>query len=54
MQNNLDMISANSPTAIGADRLNAQVKTPNVKWHTFHKATKESLAKKIIALVQTR
>lgn len=49
---NLDMIIANSPAAIGADRSNVQIKTPNSSWLEIQNATKSATANKIIRLVE--
>jgi len=50
-EKNLDMIIANTPAAIGSDRLNAHVKTTGSTWRTFREATKTWLAKKIIVFL---
>jgi phosphopantothenoylcysteine synthetase/decarboxylase len=49
---NLDMIVANSPAAIGAEKSNIQIKIPNSSWLTIQNATKSATANKIIHLVQ--
>ena len=49
---NLDMIVANSPAAIGADKSNVQIKIANSSWIKIHNATKSATAKKIIRLVE--
>jgi phosphopantothenoylcysteine synthetase/decarboxylase len=49
---NLDMIVANSPAAIGADKSNVQIKIPNSSWLKIQNATKASIAKKIICLAE--
>jgi phosphopantothenoylcysteine decarboxylase/phosphopantothenate--cysteine ligase len=48
---NLDMIIANSPAAIGADKSSFQIKCPNSSWLDIQNATKFATAKKIIQLV---
>ncbi|MHC4173806.1 MAG: phosphopantothenoylcysteine decarboxylase domain-containing protein [Planctomycetota bacterium] len=47
-EKNLDMIIANTPAAIGADRSTVQIKTPTCKWLRFPEATKNTIAKRII------
>ena len=49
-EKHLDMIIANSPAAIGSDRVFVQIKTPGRKWLKFSRASKITIAKKIIAL----
>ena len=49
---NLDMIVANSPAAIGADKSNVQIKIPNSPWLKIQDATKSATANKIIHLVE--
>jgi len=49
---NLDMIVANSPAAIGADKSNIQIKIPNSSWLEFQNATKSTAANKIIHLAE--
>jgi phosphopantothenoylcysteine synthetase/decarboxylase len=49
---NLDMIIANSPSVIGADRANVQIKIQNSSWLEFQNATKSAIANKIIRLVE--
>jgi len=49
---NLDMIVANSPAAIGADKSNVQIKIPNSSWIKIENATKSATANKIIRLVE--
>jgi phosphopantothenoylcysteine decarboxylase/phosphopantothenate--cysteine ligase len=45
---NLDMIIANSTSAIGADTSTVHIKTPDSKWTKITKATKAAIAAKII------
>ncbi|MHC4353413.1 MAG: phosphopantothenoylcysteine decarboxylase domain-containing protein [Planctomycetota bacterium] len=47
-EKNLDMIVANSPAAIGADKSDVHIKTPDFPWVTIPNATKAATAKKII------
>jgi phosphopantothenoylcysteine synthetase/decarboxylase len=49
---NLDMIVANTPAAIGADKANVQIKIPNSSWLKIQNATKSATAYKIIRLVE--
>ena len=49
---NLDMIVANSPAAIGADKSNIQIKIPNSSWLKIQNSTKAAIAKKIICLTE--
>ena len=49
---NLDMIVANTPAAIGADKSNVQIKIPNSSWLKIQNATKSAIASKIIRLVE--
>lgn len=49
---NLDMIVANSPAAIGADKSNVKIKTTNSTWLEIQNATKSTTANKIIRLVE--
>ena len=49
---NLDMIVANSPAAIGADKSNVQIKIPHSSWLKIQNATKSATANKIIRLVE--
>jgi len=50
-EKNLDMIIANTPTAIGSDRVSVQIKTPDHKWLKLPNATKTTIAKKIVDLL---
>ncbi len=47
-EKNLDMIVANTPKAIGADRSSVYIKTIDSKWIQAGPATKAALAKKIV------
>ena len=48
----LDMIIANATTAIGADKITIQIKTPERKWLKIPKAGKTVVARKIISLME--
>ena len=48
----LDMIIANTPAAIGADRTSVQIKTPDSPWTKIENTTKATIAKKIIRLIE--
>ena len=47
---NLDMIVANTPTAIGADRSDVHIKIPDSPWIKTENATKAATARRIVAL----
>lgn len=49
---NLDMIVANTPAAIGADKSSIQIKTSDSGWIKIENATKAAIARRIIALVE--
>ena len=49
---NLDMIVANTPAAIGADKSNVQIKTLNSSWLEIQNATKITTAKTIIRILE--
>lgn len=51
-EKNLDMIIANTPAAIGADKLTVQIKIPGSSWTKIENATKVTTAKSIIRLVE--
>ena len=51
-EKNLDMIVANTPAAIGADKSNLQIKIPNSSWLEIRNAAKSTTANKIIRLVE--
>ena len=51
-EKNLDMIVANSPAAIGADKSSVQIKTSDSAWVRIENAAKSTTAKKIISLAQ--
>ncbi|OQA03567.1 MAG: Coenzyme A biosynthesis bifunctional protein CoaBC [Planctomycetes bacterium ADurb.Bin401] len=48
---NLDMIIANSPSAIGSEKSTVQIKRKNSDWRILPKADKSFLAKRIINLL---
>ena len=48
----LDMIIANTTTAIGADKITIQIKMPERKWLKLAKASKTVIARKIISLME--
>jgi len=50
-EKNLDMIVANAPAAIGADKSTVQIKTPDSDWVKIEDSTKAVTANKIITLV---
>ena len=49
---NLDMIIANTPAAIGSDKISVRIKTPNQNWLKLPKAAKVTIARRIITLVE--
>ncbi|MGB2809654.1 MAG: phosphopantothenoylcysteine decarboxylase [Sedimentisphaerales bacterium] len=51
-EKNIDMIIANTPAAIGADKSTVQIKTSDSPWTKIENATKISTAKRIIRLIQ--
>ena len=50
-QKKLNMIIANTPSVIGADKTVVQIKTPSEKWIKFPQLTKYTTAKKIIKMI---
>ena len=50
-EKNLDMIVANTPAAIGAEKSTVHIKTPDHKWSKLPHATKTTIAKKIVDLL---
>jgi len=50
-EKNLDMIIANTPTAIGSVKSSIQIKMPARKWLKLPHATKTTIAKKIVDLL---
>ncbi len=51
-EKNLDMIIANTATAIGAERSTVQIKTSAGRWLKLPTATKTTIAKKIITAIE--
>ncbi len=51
-EKNLDMIIANTPASIGADKSSVEVKISNRKWVKFPQMTKSAIAEKIISLIE--
>ncbi|MHC4105732.1 MAG: phosphopantothenoylcysteine decarboxylase domain-containing protein [Planctomycetota bacterium] len=51
-EKNLDIIIANTPAAIGADKSTVQIKTPRSPWSKIENATKVTTAKSVIRLVE--
>jgi len=51
-EKNLDMIVANTPAAIGSDKIAVQIKAPGRKWLKFPQTSKTTIAKKIISLAE--
>jgi phosphopantothenoylcysteine decarboxylase/phosphopantothenate--cysteine ligase len=49
----LDMIVANAPTAIGAERSTLHIKTKATEWVTYNNITKTISAKKILTAIET-
>ena len=49
---NLDMIIANAPAAVGADKSTVHIKTINSPWLKIENATKATIAGKIIVLIE--
>ena len=49
---NLDMIIANSLSAIAADKTSVQIKTSDSNWLRLPYATKSTISKKIIRLIE--
>ena len=52
-EKNLDMIIANTPAAIGAERTTVQIKMAKKKWLRLPQTDKAKVAKKIIALIES-
>jgi len=50
-EKNLDMIIANTPAAIGAEKSTIHIKTPKSNWTKIENAAKITAARKIIALL---
>jgi len=50
-EKNLDMIIANTPAAVGADKSTVQIKVLNSSWIKIENVTKATIARRIISLV---
>jgi len=48
----LDMIIANTPSAIGAERSTVQIKMPDSRWSKIEKVSKTTIARRIIVEVE--
>ena len=51
-QKNLDMVMANTPTAIGADKSTILIKTSDSPWVEIKDARKVAIAKKVVRMVE--
>ena len=51
-EKNLDMIIANTPAAIGADKSTVQIKTPDSPWVKIENASKIVIARRVIATIE--
>jgi len=51
-EKNLDMIIANTPAAIGADKSTVQIKTPDSPWIKIENASKIVIARRVIAAIE--
>lgn len=51
-EKNLDVIIANTPAAIGAEKSTIQIKFLNFLWMRIKNSTKEAIAKKIISMLE--
>ncbi len=51
-EKNLDMIIANTPDAISAERSTVEIKTPNSDWLKLSCAAKTTIARRVIKLVE--
>jgi phosphopantothenoylcysteine synthetase/decarboxylase len=47
----LDMIIANTPESIAADRTTVQIKTPNGRWLRLPAASKRNIARRVVQLI---
>jgi len=52
IEKNMDMIIANTPAAIASDKIAVQVKIPTAAWTKLPQATKLSIAKRIVHLIE--
>ena len=48
----LDMVIANQPAAIGADKSELSVKTPETSWQIYPMATKATQARRLIQAIE--
>jgi phosphopantothenoylcysteine decarboxylase/phosphopantothenate--cysteine ligase len=53
-EKNLDMIIANTPAAIGADKSTVQIKIPGFRWTKIENSSKASISKRIIRLAEAK
>jgi phosphopantothenoylcysteine synthetase/decarboxylase len=51
-EKNLDMIIANTPAAIGADKSTVHIKTQSERWLQIGPASKNTIARKIISITE--
>jgi len=51
-EKNVDMIIANTPSAIGAEKSTVQIKDPDSGWSNIKKASKSTIARRIIMKVE--
>ncbi|MBN1391385.1 MAG: phosphopantothenoylcysteine decarboxylase [Sedimentisphaerales bacterium] len=51
-EKHLDMIIANSPSAIGADEINADIKVPDKNWLKIRGQSKKAVAERIIRIIK--
>jgi len=52
-EKNLDIVIANTPTAIGAEKSTVQIKVPGRAWVRIKRSTKATIARRIVALVES-
>jgi phosphopantothenoylcysteine decarboxylase/phosphopantothenate--cysteine ligase len=52
-EKNLDMIITNSPSAIGAEKSTVYIKTPDSDWAKVENATKTTIARKVIRIIES-
>jgi phosphopantothenoylcysteine decarboxylase/phosphopantothenate--cysteine ligase len=52
MEKNLDMIIANAPAAIAAEKSTVHIKTNCLAWLLFKNSTKSDIAKRVVALAE--
>ena len=51
-EKNLDIIIANTPAAIGAERSTVQIKTRDGRWLKFPRVTKSTIANRVVQQVE--